>query len=1083
MKRLFLFISAMLFAAITVSAQQISKEVAMQKATAFANKANPHMKQMLNLAYKAEKPATALTNQDDAYLYVFNKGFNQGFVIVSGDERCNEILGYCDHGSFDPNNLPPNFKYFLEEYEREIKYMQEHNIQPKAKASTTKENLGYLIKTKWDQSNPYNYYLSGCYTGCVATAMAQIMYYWQWPEDATTTIPAYYVSGNSLSGSSLSPITFEWSKMQLTYNYGDYDDDHAVARLMQYAGHAVKMQYSTSGSGAYEKDIINAMTNYFGYPNDEKLIYRSGLSSTEWADTIYANLVEEIPLIMCGSNSDGGHCFICDGYKDGKYHINWGWSGSYDGYFDLEVMTPEGTGSGASGTDGFTSNRSIVTRIHNPSKIIPETASDSIPISAETIRLLAGTQSLTRDNRVDYVSGDLRYFIPVTANFTDSTRVDTLITGLGYYDDYDNLLGVYGARYRLFDIYGGTYSDDIGSFGAELPYGTYKLYPVYGDIANNQWRKINGTTNRYFQADVSTDGKTITFKPSRGISVEIKETSSSSWGSTSYTHKMTVTNTGSEEYSGGLYIYDEGYITGEVTIDNLAVGASQTEDITDYLGKITQTSQGASLNSGGSSLSNLEVMVMNSLYFTDGLWDNITDLVGLYNFWTENEWDGNNHLGNSVKFSVELANYGYNSSSQNVKVTIFPKGTSVSKGTSKTQSLTLDKYSMGTAEFEFTDIPYGKEYDIEIQYSSFGETVADTLSTYDYGINPIKGIVVYGEETYQMWADADASSWETIPADVYYVDARNSEKASSIVPGTNPNTIYILASGSSITTNLEGKNVIIGTTCSELNLEDGYGFYTPIDFTATKANYKRTFTNGNDGSKANWETLVLPFDVTSVTKDDGTAISWFTDKTEHGKNFWVYGFSSEDADNTVVFSFPTSTTTLAGETPYIITVPAQSSKWADKWVLTGKELTFSGENVNLSASYKFTTCMDASQKYDFIGRTYPAERNMIYFMNEAGNRFENTHTSWVDLEPFRCYFVGYFNNDALTMKMRFGDNETTSIGETVADTDSPTANAPVVYSLDGKALGSDVRQLPIGAYIINGKKVMIKPNMPWEKRR
>ena len=188
MKRLYIFITAILFAAVTVSAQQISREVAAQKATAFVDKANPQVKQLLTLAYKADKPATALAPKDDAYLYVFNRGFNQGFVIVSGDERTNDILGYCDHGSFDPNNLPTNFKYFLDEYARQIQYMQEHNLQPaKAIARAEKQNIGYLIKTQWDQGSPYNYYLGNCVTGCVATAMAQVMYYWRWPEGETAT--------------------------------------------------------------------------------------------------------------------------------------------------------------------------------------------------------------------------------------------------------------------------------------------------------------------------------------------------------------------------------------------------------------------------------------------------------------------------------------------------------------------------------------------------------------------------------------------------------------------------------------------------------------------------------------------------------------------------------------------------------------------------------------------------------------------------------------------------------------------------------------------------------------------------------
>ena len=1077
MKRLIIIVTAMLLTALNVSAQQISREVAAQKASAFVNKDNSQVKQMLTLAYKADKAATPFSSKDDAYLYVFNKGFNQGFVVVSGDERTNDILGYSNEGSFDPNNLPPSLKYFLEEYEQQIKYMQENNIQPaKDIARAPKNNIGYLIKTKWDQGSPYNYYLSGCYTGCVATAMAQVMFYWQWPQDATTTIPSYYVSGNSLSGSSLSPTTFEWSKMKLTYSSFDYNDDHAVARLMQYAGHAVKMQYSTSGSGAYERDIINAMTNYFGYPKDEQLIYRTGLTATQWADTIYANLEDEIPVIMCGANSGGGHCFICDGYQDGKYHINWGWSGYYDTYFDLEVLAPGGTGSGASGSGGYTSNRSIVTRIHNPNKVIPALPEDSIPLTAEGIRLYAGTQTLSRSARANSVSSDLRFYIPVQSNITDENQVDTLITGMGCFDEYDNLIGVYGARYRLFDSDGGAYSDDLESFGSEMPYGTYKFYPVWGDVIANRWRKINGVDSRYIQAVVAENGETINVAPSRGLSVTINESTSGSGSRITYAQTMTVTNTGIEPYTGGLYILCEGYILGEEAIEELPVGSSKNFTITNYIGTINYDSSGqaTSITTGKTSINNLEVMILNSLTLTDGLWDNYPDLVGLYNFWTENPWTGTSHVGNNVKFSVELANFGYKSSSQNVKVTVFPKGGKVTSGTSQTKSFTINPYSLGSAEFEFNNLTYGNEYDVEILYNFFGEETGDTLSLYGYGINPVKGVLVYGSESSFLMLDDKVSEWEAIPDDAYYVDATLSDKATSLVPGNNPNTVYILAEGSSVPTNLEGRNVVIGTTCAELNIEDGYEFYTPIDFTANTANYKRTFVNGNDGTTGNWETLVLPFDVTRVTKDNGTPLSWFTNMSQHGKNFWIYTFGSEDDNHTVVFNCPESATMLAGLTPYLITVPAESSKWSNKWVLTGKELTFSGENVLVKSSGKSVTTLGADKKYDFIGHTYSYETNQVYYLNETGDRFENTHTAWAELDPFRCYFVGYFNNEALTIKMRLGDNESTDIEGTLADNDALTAAAPAIYTLDGKAVGSDVKQLPIGTYVTKGKKFMVK---------
>ena len=1093
MKRLIIFITTLLLTTITVSAQQISREVAAQKATAFANKANPQVKQLLTLAYKADKPATALAPKDDAYFYVFNKGFNQGFVIVSGDERTNDILGYCDHGTFDPNNMPPNFKYFLEEYANQIQYMQEHNIQPaKVIAKAAKKNLGYFIQTRWDQGSPYNYYLSGYPTGCVATALAQVMFYWQWPEGPTSTIPAYDIDENKLSGNSLEPATFEWKKMKLKYHSSDYGDDHAVARLMQYVGHGVKMKYDSDGSGAWEDDIINAMTKYFGYPNDEQLIYRNagynhtgnyhaGVTATEWADTIYANLADSIPVIMCGQNSEGGHCFICDGYQDGKYHINWGWGSeinNYDGYFDLEVLQPEGTGSGASGTDGFTSYRSIVTRIHNPSKIIPPIQQDSIPLTASSIRLFAGPQTLTRNTRADNARGDLRYYIPVATNITDAEQVDTLIIGLGCYDEDDNMVSVYNGSRRTFTSKGGYYYGNLSGFAAEFPYGTYKFCPVWGDLISGQWRKINGSSNFYIQADVAKDGKSVTMTPSKAVSAVITESKSNN----GYVQTLEITNIGIEPYTGEILVFsewgegDNDYNGGYINVEDLPVGASKQYTVTSYL-------RGSSY-----SMNSYTVLVVQNRSGNEMLWTNIENNTYISDFWTEAAWTGTLHLGNNLKFYVELENDGSSSSTQNVKVTLFPKGGKVSSGTSKTKSVTIGANTVASEEFDFPNLIYGKEYDIEINCSVENNTIScDTISTIyaDYGVEnyvkPVKGAVVWGNEASFLMLDDSVATWKEIPEDAYFVDATYSDKVTSLVPGANPNTLYLLAEGASVPTKLEGKNVIVGNTCEELNLEEGYDFYTTVDFTAQKANYRRTFVNGNDGTIGNWETLVLPFDVTKVTKDDGaTKLSWFTDKLQHGKNFWIYKFTAENTDNTVVFNCPESATTLAGETPYIITVPAQSTKWADKWVLTGKELTFTGENVSIKASSgRSVTTLGADKKFDFIGRTYASTLNQIYYLNEAGNRFENTHNAWAEINPFRCYFVGYFNNEEAMMQIQLGDNETTPTGieETLVD-DAPTAVAPTVYTLDGKAVGTDVKQLPVGTYVTKGKKFMVNKFTP-----
>ena len=244
-------------------------------------------------------------------------------------------------------------------------------------------------------------------------------------------------------------------------------------------------------------------------------------------------------------------------------------------------------------------------------------------------------------------------------------------------------------------------------------------------------------------------------------------------------------------------------------------------------------------------MNNFIVFVLNSMSLSDGLWDNYGNFIGLVDFYTEAPWTSVLHVGNNLKFTVEMENDCYDSFTQNMKVTLFPKNGTVASGKSQTKSITIGKYSVATAEFEFPNLTYNKQYDIEIFCGEGTDTITcDTISAYGYGITPVKGAVVYGNEASYLLLDDSVATWKEIPADAYCVDARYTDKASSLVPGANPNTLYLLAEGSAVPTKLEGKNVVVGTNCAELNVDDAYEFYSIIDFTAQKANYRRTFANG-----------------------------------------------------------------------------------------------------------------------------------------------------------------------------------------------------------------------------------------------
>ena len=308
---------------------------------------------------KAQATSPRLTpTQQVCGLYVFNVADEGGYVIVSNDDRTIPVLGYSDNGNLDPDDMPDNMKAWLEGYAREIECLDDISgiattDVPAKVGNHATTTLGPLVTTQWSQSTPYSDRCpressSGkrCVTGCVATAMAQVMNYHKWPESPTTEIPGYSMSEYVDTSEPLLVITFDWDNMKDTYT-GEEPIDHptaiAVSTLMRYCGQSVKMDYGPSSSGAYTMDVAPALETYFGYNESAQYLVRSYYSYANWTDLIYNELEQRRPVIYNAMTRDaGGHAFVCDGYKyegdEDLFHINWGWGGALDGYFVLSVL-------------------------------------------------------------------------------------------------------------------------------------------------------------------------------------------------------------------------------------------------------------------------------------------------------------------------------------------------------------------------------------------------------------------------------------------------------------------------------------------------------------------------------------------------------------------------------------------------------------------------------------------------------------------------------------------------------------------------------------------------------------------------
>ena len=313
--------------------------------------------------------------------YVFDNGSDKGFTIVSGDDELPEIVGYSAHGNSEHLMKTEGCAAFLKAYQKFVAAFTQGDAKARkilAEQRALKADGRYqqpkidplLGDIAWNQETPYNKMcpeykgskLSA--TGCVATAMAQVMMYYKYPKELKADIPAYTTTTNNLKVNAISEgEKYDWDNMLPTYTEEEYNTTqaNAVAKLMFHCGAAVQMDYGDS-SGALLRP--EDMSTYFGYDADLlQEVYRSVYTLAEWKKILDRELEAKRPIIYGGvASHENGHQFVCDGSDgEGLYHINWGWSGDSDGYFDITLLDPDvrGTGAGTS-ADGYNRDCSVI---------------------------------------------------------------------------------------------------------------------------------------------------------------------------------------------------------------------------------------------------------------------------------------------------------------------------------------------------------------------------------------------------------------------------------------------------------------------------------------------------------------------------------------------------------------------------------------------------------------------------------------------------------------------------------------------------------------------------------------------------
>lgn len=372
-----------LTAVIAGHARTLSPEEALQRVE---NGASAHAKAVVRTA-----PALVAEGSYKGVnsYYVFSN--DKSAVILSASSLAAPVIGYMDRPVTSSTPMPEQLRWWLDkiglaiaEAEAAPQTFSLTGISANGTAglsgmkirvpgasetrTAAKTDIAPMMKIYWDQGDPYNLLCpqvgnARCYTGCVATATAMAMKYHEFPEKGMGVVSTTF--NNQTLSLNLSAKKFDWGSMLNQYtSSATTNQKNAVAYLMQAVGYAVNMNYGTDASGAVTEDVVTALVNNFGYDKAIDLKAREFYTNEDWEDMLYAELQAGRPVIYGGNGSDGGHQFICDGYrsKDGFFHFNWGWSGAYDGYFALSRLVPGGMGAGGN-SDGFTQNQDMVTGV------------------------------------------------------------------------------------------------------------------------------------------------------------------------------------------------------------------------------------------------------------------------------------------------------------------------------------------------------------------------------------------------------------------------------------------------------------------------------------------------------------------------------------------------------------------------------------------------------------------------------------------------------------------------------------------------------------------------------------------------
>ncbi len=895
-----------------------------------------------------------------------------GFVVVSGEDCTAPVLGYGERGSFDAANMPEGLSWLLQMYEEQIGALRTQTgnapaQQKPAHAVPVRHTIEPLMTTLWNQGEPYNllcphYYNQDgsegplCATGCVATAVAQVMAFYKYPQATKRTIPGYVAKFSTDQGEKSVQLrnipansVIDWENMLDVYHGGETDAQNtAVAQLMYWVGLGCKMSYGASSAAGFP-DAVNALIRYFGYDDGTHIESRGNHSIQSWNDLLYNELATGHPIPFAGTNSGGAHAFVIDGYDvEGLYHLNWGWGGMDNGYFRIEVLDPDdNSGIGASPTiGGYNMGQDAIIGMNLPD----ETASPAVAFKLTV-------------NDWEIRNGDTFF-----ANYVNWSGVSAdWNMGIAKVSDDGGLVLVGNAVsvYLNPNYYMGW------EFAVrDLAEGSHRIVPVSKRSSDTEWQADVNPAIRFVQADVDAEG---------GVSLVI--------------HPIEEVEVADISFPGNHKRGDSQRVCasfrnlGEEYYHEVHLFASRNSTKGESLCRTAVT-----MVAGGETTA--------SFNFTP-------DQAGTWNVWLAADDRGNKVLGQTT---VQITNDGVPSTdnlrclslsvsnrSNGViygqcaegKVSVLNQGNAAYDGLLRLWLFKLadNGYYYGASSiyvpvkvepgarayvpFFFENLELNATYAMSVIYGGGGDIQ-------DGGLKQMgrtqKGVVCWlSDNTLSGMAPA---SFINTPAKALAVDMRAmGDAVTKVNPNSNPNTLYLLEDGANVPEGLEESNVIRGGQADRIMLHDGWEFLSPMAFSADEVTFSC------EPAKQRWQTLALPFAPDGIP--EGIRIMEFNEVGDNG----VPAFGEVSS--------------MERNIPYLL------------WAEADAPCSFKATGARFSAT-RLAPMVVGTERFRFCGTTVKVNLDGIWTINDAADAFVLSEEV-VQVKPFTAYFRASDHNGAIPL--------------------------------------------------------------------